>query len=243
MNERANERTDWSWNALHLRHLDDSPVVLVVVLTVEARALGRTRQVGPKALAVFSNAAIVLARASQTCYFRTDLKGVGTLFETLLNGRIPLALHVGVGIEAANARTHFFVASLATLKARAVEFQTTRANAVAGNLTGRELVNDIANTGRHKRPWIAGENGPNGLGSGAVLAALADRVLAPQAAARIGAAASSCLEAIAIERNTLGLGAAASRRIQLQRSNFQSRRAQEVELVKTLGPLGGGLLK
>ncbi len=98
----------------------------------------------------------------------------------------------------------------------------------------------VSDTGSHKGTWIARENGPNRLGPGAMLAALANRVLAPQAAARVRTAASSCLEAVAIERNTLGLGAAASCRIQLQRSNFQSRRAQEVELVKTLGPFAGG---
>ena len=83
----------------------------------------------------------------------------------------------------------------------------------------------VSDTGSHKGTWIARENGPNRLGPGAMLAALANRVLAPQAAARVRTAASSCLEAVAIERNTLGLGAAASCRIQLQRSNFQSRRA------------------
>ena len=97
----------------------------------------------------------------------------------------------------------------------------------------------VSNAGSHKRTWIAGENGPNRLGPGAMLAALANRVLASETAARVRVAASSCLEAIAIERNTLGLGAAASRRIQLQRPNFQSRRAQKVELIKTLGSLGG----
>jgi hypothetical protein len=198
----------------------------MVVLTLYARALGGTRQVGPKALAVLPYASIIFAGASQTVYFHSGLEGVRPFLQTLLNRRIPLTLQVGFGIEAANARANFFVASLAALKARAVEFQTTRANAVAGNLTGRELMKGVSNAGSHKRTWIAGENGPNGLGPGAMLAALANRVLAPQTAARGGVAASSCLEAIAIERNALGLGTAASRRIQLQRSNFQRRRAQ-----------------
>jgi hypothetical protein len=103
-------------------------------------------------------------------------------------------------------------------------------------------LNGVSNAGSHKRTWIAGKNRPNGLGPGAMFATLTNRVLAPQTAARGRVAAPSCLETIAIERNTLGLGAATSRRIQLQRSNFQSRRAQKVELVKTLGSLGG-LLK
>jgi hypothetical protein len=195
----------------------------MVVLTVYARALGGTRQVGPKALAIFSNAAIVLARASQTGYFHSGLEGVWPFLQTLLNRRVPLTLQVGFGIEAANARANFFVTSLAALKARAVEFQATRANAVAGNLTGRELLNGVSNTGSHKRAWIAGENGANGLGPGTMFAALVNRILAPQTAARVGVAASSRLEAIAIERNALGLRAAASCGIQLQRSNFQSR--------------------
>jgi hypothetical protein len=94
----------------------------MVVLTLYARALVGTCQALTETFAILSNATIVLARASQTGYFHAGLESVGPLFQTLLNGRIPLALHVGVGIEAANARTHFFVASLAALKARAVEF-------------------------------------------------------------------------------------------------------------------------
>jgi hypothetical protein len=99
----------------------------------------------------------------------------------------------------------------------------------------------VSNAGRHKRTWVTSKNRPDRLGPGSILAALVNRVLTAQTAARVGAAASSCLEAVAIERNALGLGATASRGIQLQRSDFQSRRAEKVELVKTLGPLGGGL--
>ncbi len=75
----------------------------MIVLTVCARALGGTRQIGPKALAIFSNATIVLARASQTIYFHSGLEGVRSFLQTLLNRRIPLTLQVGFGIEAANA--------------------------------------------------------------------------------------------------------------------------------------------
>jgi hypothetical protein len=192
----------------------------MVVLTVCTRALGGTGQIGPKALAVFSNAAIVLTRTSQTIYFHSGLEGVWPFLETLLNRRIPFTLQVGFGIEAANAGANLFVASLTALKARAVEFQTARANAVTGNLTRRELLEGVSDTSSHKRTWIAREDGPNRLGPGAMLTALADRVLAPQTTACVGIAASSCLEAVAIERNTLGLGAAASGRIQLQRSNL-----------------------
>ena len=75
----------------------------MIVLTVCARALGGTRQIGPKALAVFSNATIVLARASQSINFHSGLEGVGPFLQTLLNRRISLTLQVGFGIEAANA--------------------------------------------------------------------------------------------------------------------------------------------
>jgi len=87
-------------------------------------------------------------------------------------------------------------------------------------------VERVAETGVGKGAGIARQDAANCLGPSAVRAALFNGVLAVDATASGRIASSTGLEAVAIQCNALGLGAAASHGVVVQRADFQSCRTE-----------------
>lgn len=124
-----------------------------MILAVPTRAFSRASQVGPKTFTIFANTSVVLAGTSRADFLYFGfVKGVGTLFQGRFNRRFTVSTRL-VGIQASNTCTSIGVADLAHLKASAVQFEATGANAIAG-FAGRELVGSRVTTTAGKGSWI-----------------------------------------------------------------------------------------
>jgi len=105
------------------------------ILALATGALVSAGKFRSEALAILSDAPVVLAGAPEARFLHANLEGVRTLFETELDGQLALTSVVfRIGTFDASARC---VAGLAGLEARAVELEAPRPNAVAGNFTGQ----------------------------------------------------------------------------------------------------------
>lgn len=94
-----------------------SAVVQVLILAFVARTLGGAGQLVAEALAILSNASIILASATHAHFLDTCTKGIGTFLERRVNGMLSISIGIVRCIETTNTGTNSLLANFAILKA------------------------------------------------------------------------------------------------------------------------------
>lgn len=178
------------------------------------------------------NSPIVFAGAATTYFLGLGLKGIGPFLKTLLNCTLSSTSLIGCRVETTNASAYAGVTSFSSLKATAVQLQTTRPNAVASDLAWRQFFRGVGHTRRSKGSGVASQNGPNGDSSGSIGATFVHSILAVQAGASSRVTAATSFEAITVEGNTLGLGTTATAWVLLEGSHLKGRCTEKVQHVE-----------
>jgi hypothetical protein len=194
------------------------------IFAVPASTFRGTIQFSAEAFTILAQAAIVLTGASLSDHFGFDDKGIRALFHGVLDGSQPAATGFR-GIAAAYASANVRVTDFAIVKARAVQFQAPRVDAVASNLTGWQFVQWIAHSGGGKRPRVPREYRTNGFGTGPVDATFGNGIFTVQTGAAVWMTTTSGFETIAVQCHALALGTGTARGIVVQFANFQRGRA------------------
>jgi hypothetical protein len=153
--------------------------ILLAIFAVSTSALVCALQIRSKTFAIFPNASIVLACASETELASFDLKRIRTFFQRLLHRREAQAFIVLFGVAATDARAHIGLAHFAIVETGAIQLEALRTNAVAKYLTRWKTQKQwVANFTRvSERTRIPGQDTTNRFGASTVGTALDDGIL------------------------------------------------------------------
>ena len=91
--------------------------VVLVILALVARTLVGTGQLVAEALAILSNASIILASTTHAHLLDTCTKGIRTFLERCVNGMFSITIGVVHCIETTNTGTNSCLANFAILEA------------------------------------------------------------------------------------------------------------------------------